>query len=66
MEEAETTVQFCDMDGDGLLGFDEFQKLMETSGEEEKKKKDLREAFGMYDMNGSGRITPTSLRKMLG
>ena len=46
------------------MGFDEIQKLMETNGEEEEKK-ELREAFGMYDMDGSGRITPTSLRKML-
>ncbi|GLU00161.1 hypothetical protein SLE2022_175470 [Rubroshorea leprosula] len=66
MEEAETAVVSSDKDGDGLLGFDEFQKMIE-GGEstEEEKKKELREAFGMYTMDGLGCITAASLRRTL-
>lgn len=63
MDEAEAAVKLSDLNGDGLLDFEEFQKLMETSGEEEDIA--LREAFAMYDMEGSGCITPKSLKRML-
>jgi calcium-binding protein CML len=53
-----------DLNGDGLLDFEEFQKLMEAGGEEDKND-ELREAFGMYEMEGSGCITATSLKRML-
>ncbi|XP_042493398.1 uncharacterized protein LOC122072992 [Macadamia integrifolia] len=60
-EEAATLVS----SGDGFLGFDEFAKLMEADGEEEKEE-DLREAFSMYEEKaGCGTITPKSLKKML-
>ncbi|PIA34145.1 hypothetical protein AQUCO_03800011v1 [Aquilegia coerulea] len=62
--EAVTLVESLDSDGDGLLGLEDFAKLMEANGEEEQNK-DLREAFGMYENNGSGCITPTSLNQML-
>ncbi|KAL6176266.1 hypothetical protein ACLB2K_052901 [Fragaria x ananassa] len=66
-EEAQAAVEASDMDGDGMLGFEEFQKLMEASnGDEENKSKELRDAFGMYEMEGSGCITPASLKRMLG
>ncbi|XP_062099418.1 probable calcium-binding protein CML31 [Humulus lupulus] len=70
LDEAAAAVDSSDMDGDGLLGYYEFVKLMEGSGEdkvkeEEEKNKELREAFGMYEMGGSGCITPASLRTML-
>ncbi|XP_050379069.1 probable calcium-binding protein CML31 [Argentina anserina] len=65
-EEAQAAVEASDMDGDGMLGFEEFQKLMEANGDEENKSKELRDAFGMYEMEGSGCITPASLKRMLG
>ncbi|KAF4361195.1 hypothetical protein CsatB_007884 [Cannabis sativa] len=66
LDEATAAVESSDMDGDGLLGYHEFVKLMEGSGEDqEEKKKELREAFEMYEMGGSGCITPASLRNML-
>ena len=64
--EAEAAVQSSDLDGDGHLDFYEFQKLMENaSGNEEQKNSELREAFGMYVMEGSSYITPDSLKRML-
>ncbi|KAJ7974780.1 Calcium-binding protein [Quillaja saponaria] len=64
MEEAEAAVEFLDLDGDGLVGLDDFIRFVE-GGEEEEKVKDLREAFKMYDMDGCGCITPKSLKRML-
>ncbi|KAL5557629.1 hypothetical protein UlMin_033840 [Ulmus minor] len=65
-EEAEAAIACSDTDGDGLLGLEEFEKLMQESSEdEEEKKKEMREAFGMYEMKGSGCITASSLRRML-
>ncbi|KAK6245967.1 hypothetical protein QUC31_000743 [Theobroma cacao] len=66
MDEAELAVKSSDLDGDGMLGFHEFQELVEGGGStEEERKKELREAFGMYVMEGSECITPASLRRML-
>jgi calcium-binding protein CML len=66
IEEAEAAVSFSDMDGDGLLGFQDFQCLMAGSASEEEKTEELRQAFGMYETEpGSGCITPTSLKRML-
>ncbi|RWR78329.1 putative calcium-binding protein CML19 [Cinnamomum micranthum f. kanehirae] len=61
--DVEAVVQSTDTDGDGLLGIEDFVRLMEV--EEEERKRDLREAFGMYAMEGSGCITPKSLKRML-
>ncbi|XP_044475399.1 calcium-binding protein CML37-like [Mangifera indica] len=64
--EAEAAIQSSDLDGDGHLDFYEFQKLMENeSGNEEQKNSELREAFGMYVMEGSSYITAASLKRML-
>ncbi|CAN4120125.1 unnamed protein product [Withania somnifera] len=62
-EEAEMAVRLSDSDGDGLLGLEDFTKLME---EERNKESELIGAFGMYEeMEGSGYITPKSLKRML-
>ncbi|CAI9766702.1 unnamed protein product [Fraxinus pennsylvanica] len=63
-EEAEMAVVLMDSDGDGLLCLEDFLKLVEGA-EEEEKAKDLKEAFRMYEMEGSGCITPKSLKRML-
>ncbi|CAK7328287.1 unnamed protein product [Dovyalis caffra] len=62
--EAEAAVEFSDLDGDGLLGLEDFVEFFE-GGEEEEREKDLKEAFKMYEMEESGCITPKSLKRML-
>ncbi|KAK7323289.1 hypothetical protein VNO77_26755 [Canavalia gladiata] len=65
-KEAEMVIEELDSDGDGLLSLEDFVKLMEAAGEEEKLK-DLFEAFEMYiDTEMCGFITPKSLQRMLG
>ncbi|XP_058187485.1 calcium-binding protein CML38-like [Rhododendron vialii] len=70
--EAEAVVLLMDSDGDGLLGLEDFIRLVEGT-EEEEKVKDLKEAFKMYEemddeckgSTGSSSITPRSLKRML-
>ncbi|MFS7994131.1 putative EF-hand domain pair protein CML [Helianthus anomalus] len=59
-KEAEMAVSSSDADGDGVLGLEDFVKMMKEGEEEE-----LREAFVMYSMKSSV-ITPKSLKKMMG
>ena len=74
VEEAEALVASADADGDGLLCEAEFLQLAQQAawagdaGEEddELRIRALREAFGMYEMEGQGCITPASLGRMLG
>ncbi|KAH0715691.1 hypothetical protein KY284_008596 [Solanum tuberosum] len=77
VEEAEMAVRLSDSDGDGLLGLEDFTKLMEgmeeernkeselmgAFEEERNKESELMGAFGMYEMEGY--ITPKSLKMML-
>ncbi|KAK4483212.1 hypothetical protein RD792_010393 [Penstemon davidsonii] len=63
-EEAEAAVVLMDSDCDGLLNLEDFVKIVEGANEEEKGN-DLKEAFKMYEMEGSGCITPKSLKRML-
>ncbi|KAG6402910.1 hypothetical protein SASPL_135124 [Salvia splendens] len=53
-----------DSDGDGLLSMEDLVRVVEDAAEEEKAS-DLREVFKMYEMEGRGCITPSSLRRML-
>ncbi|KAK9112305.1 hypothetical protein Scep_019824 [Stephania cephalantha] len=62
--EAETVVEGVDSDGDGLLGPEDFAKLMEPPNGDDYE--ELREAFGKYEMEGTGCITPKSLKRMMG
>ncbi|KAK4787548.1 hypothetical protein SAY86_011381 [Trapa natans] len=61
---AEVAVRASDEDGDGLLGYEEFERLVDGCGEEEKDRC-LREAFEMYEMKEKGCITAASLKGML-
>ncbi|XWS37127.1 hypothetical protein CRYUN_Cryun19dG0016800 [Craigia yunnanensis] len=63
LNEAEVAVEALDSNGDGLLDLEDLIGLMK--GGEEEKLKDLREAFGMYDVDGCGFITPKGLKRML-
>ncbi|KAK6924697.1 EF-hand domain [Dillenia turbinata] len=68
LNEAEIAVMSMDSDGDGLLCLEDFVRMIEGDGGEDdydEKINDLRVAFGMYDADGCGFITPKSLRKML-
>ncbi|RLN22937.1 putative calcium-binding protein CML31 [Panicum miliaceum] len=64
-EDAEALVASVDADGDGLLDADEFARLVHAEVGEEERHRGLRQAFGMYEMEGQGCITPTSLKRML-
>ncbi|KAI3734535.1 hypothetical protein L6452_14006 [Arctium lappa] len=57
-EEAEMAVRLSDADGDGMLGLDDFTKMMKEGEEEE-----LKEAFLMYCRRSV--ITPRSLKRMM-
>ena len=56
LEEVRQVVESMDTDGNGFLGFEK-----ETGD----KMEELREAFRIYELDGSGSITPKSLQKML-
>lgn len=63
-EHAAAVVESTDSDGDGLLGFDDFVKLVGPQGEEDRRRS-LRDAFQVYEMDGRECITPTSLKRAL-
>ncbi|KDP31816.1 hypothetical protein JCGZ_12277 [Jatropha curcas] len=68
-EEAQAVIDDLDSDGDKLLDFKDFLKLMkkETSAsEDEEEDDDLKKAFEMFEMEkGAGCITPKGLQRML-
>ncbi|KAK4584385.1 hypothetical protein RGQ29_022208 [Quercus rubra] len=66
-EEAQGVIADLDSDGDNLLDLEDFLKLMKReTGGEKGDDQDLKKAFEMFEMEkGSGRITPTSLQRML-
>ncbi|KAK8695065.1 hypothetical protein V6N13_072607 [Hibiscus sabdariffa] len=65
LNEALVAVEALDSNGDGLLDLQDLINLMDEDNGEEDKLRDLREAFGMYDEDGCGFITPKGLKKML-
>ncbi|KAI3412340.1 uncharacterized protein J3R85_017467 [Psidium guajava] len=65
-EEARSVVDELDTDGDCLIDFSDFLKLMKTDGGSGSNDDDLRRAFEMFeDKKGSGSITPKGLQAML-
>ena len=69
-EEAQGLIQDLDSDGDNLLDFQDFTKLMMKSSSEGGNggddEDDLRKAFEMFVWEkGSGCITPKGLQRML-
>ncbi|KAF8410630.1 hypothetical protein HHK36_003162 [Tetracentron sinense] len=59
---AQGVISDLDMDGDNLLDFEEFVRLMERDGGDD----DIRNAFEMFEVDkGSGCITPKGLQQML-
>ncbi|TKW18913.1 hypothetical protein SEVIR_5G463600v4 [Setaria viridis] len=73
-EDVRALMASADADGDGLLDEEEFVRLAgevveadaDEEEEEEERRRWLREAFGMYEMEGRGCITALSLKLMLG
>ncbi|EEF29106.1 probable calcium-binding protein CML41 [Ricinus communis] len=69
-EEAESVINDLDSDGDKLLDFNDFLKLMKREGNsnpnDQDHEDDLKKAFEMFEMEkGSGCITPKGLQRML-
>ncbi|XP_030975418.1 probable calcium-binding protein CML41 [Quercus lobata] len=65
-EEAQGFIADLDSDGDNLLDLEDFLKLMKRETGGGQGDEDLKKAFEMFEMEkGSGRITPTSLQRML-
>ncbi|VFR02996.1 unnamed protein product [Cuscuta campestris] len=64
-EEAEMAVRLSDSDGDGLLGPEDFAKMMEEEREVAAREEELLGAFKMYMGEGGSEITPRSLKKMM-
>ncbi|XP_047951438.1 putative calcium-binding protein CML19 [Salvia hispanica] len=61
-EEAEGNICHLDSDNDKMLDMEDFLRMMGGGQEEE----DLRAAFGVYEWEGTGRITARSLQRVLG
>lgn len=72
-EEAQGVIDDMDSDGDNLIDFQDFKRLMTMrKGEDEgdevicEEDEDIKAAFEMFEMEkGCGRITPKSLQRML-
>lgn len=66
-EEAQGVIQDLDTDGDNLIDFADFLRLMNkevAAGEDHEE--DIKAAFEMFEFGkGSGRITPKSLQRVL-
>lgn len=61
LAEAQMALETADSDGDGMLGFEDFSKILEETGSED----EMQAAFQMYAAEGSNTITAKSLKKML-
>lgn len=68
-EEAEGVINYLDTDGDNLLDFNDFNKLMKGEGRDsgDDNNGDLRKAFEMFvlEKDGCECITPKGLQRML-
>jgi len=67
-EELQEMIEEVDADGSGIISFDEFvtmivKKMEETLMSDEKQ---VRKAFDVFDMDGSGEISSEDLQKALG
>ncbi|KAL3525765.1 hypothetical protein ACH5RR_014137 [Cinchona calisaya] len=64
-EEAQAVISDLDTDGDNLIDFQDFLRLMKKEGDQDDDE-DLKAAFEMFEFQkGSGRITAKSLQKVL-
>ncbi|XP_022773974.1 probable calcium-binding protein CML41 [Durio zibethinus] len=66
-EDAQRVINDLDSDGDNLLDYQDFLKLMKReAGRHDGDDHDLKKAFEMFESEkGSGRITPEGLQRML-
>ncbi|XP_042487624.1 probable calcium-binding protein CML41 [Macadamia integrifolia] len=64
-EQAQGVINDLDTDGDNLMDFDDFVKLMERDHDQGGVDEDLRSAFEMFEVEkGCGCITPKGLQRM--
>ncbi|GKU94607.1 hypothetical protein SLEP1_g8072 [Rubroshorea leprosula] len=62
-EDAQGVIEELDTDGDDMLDFDDFLRLMKRESNNEE---DLKKAFEMFELEkGDGCITPRGLQRML-
>ncbi|XP_020899584.1 calmodulin [Exaiptasia diaphana] len=63
--ELQQMINSVDCDGNGLMDFEEFTKLMVTQNQFMMDDKDLIEAFRMFDRDGRGYVMSSELRTVL-
>ncbi|VUZ56472.1 unnamed protein product [Hymenolepis diminuta] len=64
-ENIKKMIDEVDVDGNGLIDFDEFLKLMKKKIDDCQPERELKEAFQVFDMNGDGYITQTELMRTM-
>jgi Ca2+-binding EF-hand superfamily protein len=66
-EELEDIVKAVDLNGDGAIDFEEFISMMRLRMDERNQdpEEDLREAFNMFDADGSGFIDRNEVRMLM-
>ncbi len=55
-------MRVIDTDGNGALGFPEFLRLMQMPLSKDQREQELREAFRVFDKDGSGLVTANEMR----
>ncbi|KAL9688569.1 hypothetical protein QQ045_032992 [Rhodiola kirilowii] len=66
LKQAAAAVKSLDLDGDGVLGLDEFEQLMmEGARGEVERERELKEAFQIFKAEESEDITASGLKRML-
>ncbi|XP_033736501.1 calmodulin-like [Pecten maximus] len=64
-EEVEDILKDMDIDGDGMINFDDFSKRMKVEMESTEEEAELRNAFKLFDKDKSGKIDFEELRVAL-
>ena len=58
-------VNSIDVDGNGVINFIEFVRLMISKARNQDSEEELREAFRVFDRNGDGFVNAAELRHVL-
>ena len=63
--ELQDMIKDVDIDGNGVIDFNEFLSLMARKTEDKDATEELREAFNVFDRDGSNSITPDELKHVM-